>query len=207
MCDDSQIRMGRIGAQDADGCCPEHQMLPAGYVGTDPACGQAATELPTGKQRHVAAQPRQACDQSIGTGRDIHDAFAPRAAVAKDGPTRPAAPDLVRCAALVGAVVPFREIGRHLRALAEPGQGARRSCAARRAAQYAIEGYGPERGGKSARLRLATRGQRDIGAAGVLPGQGPRGLAVANEIEPQRGYSRAGQDASRSLGPPSIACV
>src|SRR5262249_39658172 len=36
------------------------------------------------------------------------------------------------------------------------------------------------------RLGLALRGERQIGAPGVLPGKAPRGLAVPDDVQPRK---------------------
>jgi hypothetical protein len=41
----------------------------------------------------------------------------------------------------------------------------------------------PEPPSKIARLHFATRGQRNVRDAGVLPGERPLGFAVSNEVE------------------------
>src|SRR5262249_57950496 len=104
------------------------------------------------------------------------------------------------------AVVPLDEVGVGLGHGAEAGQLAGAPGAPQRAGPDARERQAPQAFAEADGVGLAAFGERQVGAAaGVLPGDGPRRLAVAGQVDRgQRRHDplRRGGDAE---GPPGWA--
>jgi hypothetical protein len=77
------------------------------------------------KKEHVAPQLPHSGDDAVGTGGDLGDAFASRAAVLKDLPAWPFGANVRRCPPLVLAVIPFDKIVVDGGTCSEAGQLAR----------------------------------------------------------------------------------
>ena len=81
------------------------------------------------------------------------------------------------------AIIPFGEIGIDLGGIAEAGELGGPPRALRRAGQYLNEVRSAQPLAEGAGLPFAVFGQRQVGAAGMLAGEGPGGFAVPRQID------------------------
>ena len=153
----------------------------------EPAAGEGAEEVAAGEDQDVALDGAEAGDDAVGAGGDVGDGLAARRAVVKDVPRGVLAVDLVGAEAFVGAVVPFDQVGVELRGACEAGELAGSAGALQGAGEDGGEGEGLETRPQPAGVALAARGEGEVGAAGVLPGERPGGFAVPGEVEDGEG--------------------
>src|SRR5690242_17813092 len=134
-----------------------------------------------GERDCVAIRRLKPFQGSLRPCADLIRGLTTRTAIAPEHPIRVAFPDFWGCQTLVVPVVPLAQVLRNLRAVTESGE---------------LAGFpGPEQGadedkrkrplaedaGKRGRALAAGFGQGQIGPAGVLAGDTPLGLAVAND--------------------------
>ena len=163
-------------------------MLSLYYREADPPRGQNTSKLAMGEERRVAVQRGKTGDEPVGPGGDLLRRFTARTAVRENIPARPRLADVRRAQSLIVAIVPFREIRFNLRRRAQTSQLTGPPRALQRAGQHTRKLKQPQGRSGRARLLLAMRGQRNVGAAGVLARQGPCGLAIANEVQPGQSH-------------------
>src|SRR5262249_29709332 len=133
-------------------------------------------------------------DDAVRPGADGGHRLAARAAVAEQLPVGVLLADVGGTPPFILAVVPFDQFRIDHRRRAEAGQLA--------GPPGALPGAGEDAGGGQPRqpfaepdgVALAAPGQRDVGQAGVLAGEGPRGLAVPGQVD---GRKRFAHDALR----------
>ena len=131
-------------------------------------------------------------DEVIGPVRNLVGTQATGTAVVKKIPVRSRAQNFGGTLAFIVAVVPLGEVGALFGRRIQAGQlsGARgtlertdRHMGKRNAAQACAHG---------ARRRFTVGGQWNVGAAGVPTGEGPRGLAVADQKNEEGHFVRMG---------------
>jgi hypothetical protein len=151
--------------------------------GADPAGGERAPNLAVRKQRDVSFQRAQPRDQPIGAVGHLLGRLAAGAAVGKNVPAGSRRANAATGKSFVVAVVPFLKIGVDFRCLRQSSQFAGAPSALPWTDEYPGEGDWLKPRPQRARFLLAARGQRQVGEAGMLPCERPRGLAVTDEIE------------------------
>ena len=134
---------------------------------------------------------REQGDVAVGRGRPLDHPVRARAdllrglaaghAVLPQQPARPLLPDVDGAAALIGAVVPFQQVVGQLDLVAIAGELAGIQGADQRAGQHQGEFPAGQVAAERPCALPALLGQRQIGAAGVLAGQAPLGLAVTEQ--------------------------
>ena len=167
----------------------EPKLHAVGRVEIEPRRDQHPAEMPVPDQDHVAVRHRRfhPGQQLVGAFGHLGRGLAARNRVRPHAPVRHAPPNLLGGQALVLAVVPLGQLVGHLvheqtgqrggvlGALAGTAQHQRGRQV--RAAQVAQHQPG------APRLLLALGGQRNVGAAGVLAGEGPLRLAVTEYVD------------------------
>jgi len=186
MCNGPQLGTGGVVAENTEGPRAEHQIMAFDHGFPNPPRGQAATELTTGEQGHVAAQGRETSDEPIGAEGNLFDCLAAGATISKDVPPGPFLADVRRRLAFVLTVVPLRQIGLHLGRSAQFGQRTGPLRTVCRAGEHVIEPDRPERRSERAGQFLVVGSQRYVRVSRVLYEQRPLGLAMADEEEPER---------------------
>src|SRR5215468_524592 len=149
----------------------------------DPARDQDPKDVAVGEQNDVAGGAADSRDDAIDARADLRWRLAARTAVAKEHPVRLLVMDLLGRESLVLAVVPLVQIGLDRRAGAEAGELTRLAGPSQRARQHELKSLLGQRGPEASGDRAPVLGERDVGHAGVLPGQAPFGLAVANHVD------------------------
>src|SRR5262249_17372880 len=119
----------------------------------------------------------------VGPGADLIGILAPGATVAEQVPAGALLADVGRGPPLVLAIIPFEQVGLRLGPVAKAGQFAGAPGALGRAAKDPVGREALEPFAEALRIALAARGEGDIGAAGVLSGDRPFGLAVTSEVD------------------------
>src|SRR5215212_1008208 len=146
-----------------------------------PASRQHAEQMPVREQGRVAVEVAQLRNHGVDPGADSLRGLAARTAVAPERPGRAPLADLVCLEPFVLAVVPLDQLGAPLRLVREPGKAAGVYCALERARKNMLERALGEPAAKQLALLPPVVGQRDVGLAGVLTGNGPLRLAVPDE--------------------------
>src|SRR5262249_54073279 len=136
----------------------------------------------------------------VRPGADLVRCFAARGAVAEDQPAGSRLVDLLRRDPLVLTVVPLHEVRldhgvapepHQLAGLARPTEGTR---------ENEREGHLGQNGLETAGHCSPIVGEWKVRHAGVLPAQAPRGLSVADDIDPLLSAGHA--QSFRALGRP-----
>ncbi len=102
--------MTRVRTQDADGGGAENEMLSFDDGQADPSYRQATADLAVREQGDVATERPQPGNQAISPKGSALRRFSAGTAVPINVPARPLEPDVARNSALIGAVVPFRQV-------------------------------------------------------------------------------------------------
>src|SRR5215218_10354706 len=147
----------------------------------DPAGADHAQEVPMREQRDVAARGERTLDHPVGAGAGVLERLAARRPVAPDVPAGPLLPDLERGPPLVLAVAELAQVLQDLGALSEARQLAGVPRALHRAGGHVLEVVPRETLAQPRRVAHADAGQGQVGAAGVLAGFAPFGLAVTDQ--------------------------
>lgn len=178
--------MAGLETEDANRRHASGEMLTFDHRQSDPAHGEHASEMAMREQSDAAALRTKTLEQAIGATADVSGRLAMRAAVAKDVPARPLLLDLGRAQSFVIAIVPFGEVRFDRRGATEPGKGAGSLRAQAWAGEDSRERDAGQERLQRLSLRLAVRGERDFGAAGVLARERPFGLPMSNDDQPKR---------------------
>ncbi len=153
-------------------------------IGSSPSqrAAKDAKEMAAGKHQHVAFDRAHALDDAIGRGADVVRRFAAGAPIAKELPVGPLAANVgrrLRLRTRHSSIPPDRRRFRP----------ARRSRPARRCVASAAAGWRTLRANGSSPISrpvagrwLAALGQRQIGQAGVLTADRPRGFAMSCQV-------------------------
>jgi hypothetical protein len=155
---------------------------------SQPPSGQHAQHVAVRHQDHVAVDEvrQRPCDHPVGTSADLVDRLTGMRGVPGDDavppqvPPRPLTLDLRRRHPLVAAVVPLPQVG-VLLAARDPGEFRGLHGAGRRAAERRDDRATRQHRAKLYRVGYAARGERDVGAPGVLAGRAPFGLPVPQQ--------------------------
>jgi len=139
-----------------------------------------------GEEKHVTWDRSHPLHDPVRARSDIGRALPFGAAVPEQIPVRPLGVDLHAPPTLVLSVVPFQEIGVELGHATVAGQLAGAGSSLERAGEDPGERPPPEPRSQAARLSLAVRSQREIGAARVLTGEAPGRLAVTGQMEDRK---------------------
>lgn len=137
------------------------------------------------EREHRSAARRRELDERARALVNLRGRLTAGAAVAVEVPARAALLDLRAREALVRAVVELfqeRSDGR----VREAGDLSRLERALQRAAVDAVRSDRLELRLQVDRVLQAARGQRQVGAAGVLTAEAPLGLAVTDEVDGER---------------------
>ena len=143
-----------------------------------------------GEQRDVASNTPEALQHPVHTGGNVLRGLAVGDAVAPQQPPGPITPNVDGPKTLVVPVVPLAEVLGHDDGSTEAGESTGLQRPGHGAGEHQREGVRLEPRAKEARLVATAFGQWDVGAAGVLPGQRPLGLAVAHEHDSPGGFVR-----------------
>lgn len=163
----------------------------------EPAGGEKAEEMPMSEQQRIAAERPEPRDDALGPGRDVGHRFAAGAPVAEQVPPWSLAPNLRRRPPLVLAIAPLDQIVIDCRDVHEPSQLASAPRTLQWADEHSREPAPAQPRPDGQRLALAALGERNVSAPGVLPGDGPRRLAMSNEPDLRKGF---GHEAVLSAG-------
>ena len=125
-------------------------------------------------------------DEAIGAAGDILGCFTARTAVSKNVPARTLPFDVGGASALVLAIVPLGEVGLGNGVWPKTGKLAGSPGALARAGQHMSERDALKPRREATCGVFALGGQGNVGAACVLAGERPFGLAVPDNIEPSR---------------------
>ena len=151
-------------------------------VEAEPARGEHALQVTVADDRDVAV-PQQRPDpveDRVGAPGRLPDRLSGDDAVTPQVPARPGRPDLLLGHALVTAVVPLEQIGIGFD-VGQARQFRRPHGAAQRAGERGHHVAAGEQRAQRPAGGHARMGQRKVGAAPVLAGPAPRGLAVPDQ--------------------------
>src|SRR6266851_1892937 len=185
---------GRLGkvvlvAEEAEARGGEREIAPSRRFEAEPTGGEHAQDMGARKYQDIAADGAHAADDAIGPCPDLVRSFPARATVAEQLPVRALREDLGGAAAFILAIVPLRQIRiefgygsepRKLASLDRALQGAGEDLGKGQPAQPLPEGPG---------VVFSALGQGQIGSAGMLARQAPRGLAVPGQIDDRKRFS------------------
>ncbi len=157
-----------------------------------PAGGEHPQQVAVGEQRHRPLGRPRPGDQPIRPAGHRLGGFALRAAVPEHQPVRLLGMDLVCGEPLIAPVVPLLQVGVEHRPLRQSRQGTGLAGALQRAAEHQGEGSPHQGRLQLARLGFPARGERQVGAAGVLAREAPGRLAVAHQQQVMGWRSRGG---------------
>lgn len=168
-------------AEEADGGGSEGEV--AGMVGgqANPLGGEDAEDVRVGEQGDVAGGLGGTIEDVEGAGGNLGQGFAAGHAIAEKIPGGAKLADAGSGESFVFAVVPLAEIGIDLDAGIEAGKAAGFAGALEGGAEDKGEIIVGEVVTQGERLAASVLGEGDIGAPGMLTGEGPFGFAVANE--------------------------
>ena len=149
-----------------------------------------------GRSRTAARCPRRAHarDHAIRTRAGIGCRLAVGTPVAKEIPARTHGPDVGRALAFVRAVVPLDEIGVGDGLAAKPASAHVRAARCSGLVNTAANAMPCSRAAERRGLPLAVGGQRQVGQAGVLPGQAPCRFAMAGEVNHGQRFAHVDRD-------------
>src|SRR5262249_41078613 len=133
-------------------------------------------------EQRVACDFSHPPDRPVGSSPDLVRRLSSRAAVTEQIPVRTLGMDLRAGTAFVRAIIPFEEVGLDDGGGPEAGQLARSARSLQGAREHRRELQSVEPLAEPASLRLAVRGQRDVGSSGVLTRDRPGGLAVPRQV-------------------------
>src|SRR6516162_3042979 len=170
-------------AENAEARCAEQQVTPGRRLEAEPAGGEHSRDMGARKDRDIALDSAYALNNPVGPCGYLTRSFASRAPVAEQKPARALGMDVGGAAALILSVIPFGEVGIGLGRTRATGQLGGAPRALRRAGQHFGEFCAAQPLAEGARLALTALGQRQIGAARVLTGEAPGGLAMPRNID------------------------
>ena len=125
----------------------------------------------------------RARDHAVGAGADVFRRLSSRASIPEQQPAGRPLTNLLRGQALVLAVIPLGQVGVDHGASAKVGQFAGLSRPLSRTDEHERERFPCEHRGEPLGQPAPVIGQRDVGRAGVLPTETPRGLPVPDRID------------------------
>src|SRR5215813_3298774 len=155
----------------------------------EPARPEHAEDVAAREDQHVSIDGTHLRHHSVGAGPDLRGGLAAGAAVAEEVPVRALGVDVLARAPFVAPVVPLEEIRVDLGQIAEAGSLAGVGRALERAGEDPSEVASLETTAQRVGLALARLGQRQIGQARVLAGQGPGRFTVPGKIENRQPFA------------------
>jgi hypothetical protein len=145
---------------------------------TQPARGKHSQKVGAREYSQVSLESPRSADDPVGSDAHLIRGFSAWATVAEQLPIRALHVDLGGAATFILAIIPFGQIGIDLGDIAKAGEFGSPLRALRRTGQYLSQVRSAQPLSESAGLPFAVFGQRQVGAAGMLPGQGPGGFTV-----------------------------
>jgi len=138
------------------------------------------------EQKHVASTRDNTVYYCLSPGCNLLDAFSARNSILPERPIRSYVSDVISCASLVFAVIPFLEIRILLRDLAKAGETTGFTCSDQWTCQHDVEAVVFQEPAYLARILLSFVRQWNIRSSRMLPGDAPLGFPVTHKPQLQR---------------------
>ena len=180
--DDRGLEVVVLVTENAERRCVEKEMSRFAYGQVNPTRGQDASEMAMREERDVSVQLPKTGNESVRAVGNLRWCFTIWTAVAEEVPVRSRLANVRGALSFVVAVVPLHQVRFEFNCLTQAGQLTRSPRALSGAGQHAGERNLPQTPAKFLRRIFSARGQRNVGAAGVLAGERPFGFTVSNKV-------------------------